>query len=257
MMTMMLCSPSPSSVAPRSSLSSQAGAAPPFALNSPPPNLRLYPRCSRSKPLTWPGTGGGGEGGGGVVKAMASENSDNLDHLQRQNNKQQQPRKRASPPPSPIGLWDRFPTARTVQQMMETMERMMEDPFAYNSGWASPSAAAEPSGGYSRGRTPWEIKEGESEYKMRFDMPGMTKEDVKVWVEEKMLVVRAEKLPKTQSGDDEEEWSAKSYGKYSCRIALPENVQFEKIKAEVKDGVLYIIIPKATSSAKVFDINVQ
>ena len=52
-------------------------------------------------------------------------------------------------------------------------------------------------------------------------------------------------------------WSAKSYGKYSCRIALPENVEFEKIRAEVKDGVLYITIPKSTSDGKILDINVQ
>lgn len=94
-------------------------------------------------------------------------------------------------------------------------------------------------------------------------MPGMTKEDVKVWVEEKMLVVKAEKVPKTavngeESGEEEEgEWSAKSYGRYSSRIAMPENIQFEKISAEVKDGVLYITIPKAGVTAKILDINVQ
>lgn len=159
------------------------------------------------------------------------------------------------------GLWDRFPTARTVQQMMETMERIMDDPFAYSGAWPSPPFSSD-GAGYSRGRTPWEIKEGENEYKMRFDMPGMTKDDVKVWVEEKMLVVKAEKMKKAspENGKVEEEegdWSAKSYGRYSSRIALPENVEFEQIKAEVKDGVLYITIPKASVKSKIVDINVQ
>ncbi|CAL8993936.1 unnamed protein product [Prunus brigantina] len=202
------------------------------------------------------------------LKAMARDARDNLDHLQRATTKHQQqqppqPKKRVAPAP-PVGLWDRFPTARTVQQMMETMERMMDDPLAYSggSGWASPLPTE--TGGYSRGRTPWEIKEAEADYKMRFDMPGMTKEDVKVWVEEKMLVVKAEKVTKKkengmQEEDDngDDEWSAKSYGRYSSRIALPENIQFEKIKAEVKDGVLYISIPKATSSSKIMDIHVE
>lgn len=189
------------------------------------------------------------------IKAVVAEGRENLDRLQKVG--KQQPSKRSAPV-APIGLWDRFPTARTVQQMMETMERMMEDPFAYSSGWQSPSAPAE-TGGFSRGRTPWEIKEGQEEYKMRFDMPGMTKEDVKVCVEEKMLVVKAEKEPKKkgENGEEDEEWSAKSYGRYSCRIALPENVEFEKIKAEVKNGVLYITIPKASSSTKILDINVE
>ncbi|KAF2286559.1 hypothetical protein GH714_017654 [Hevea brasiliensis] len=124
---------------------------------------------------------------------MAADNRDNLDHLQRasKHHQQTQPKKRVVPV-APV--WDRFPTARTVQQMMETMERMMEDPFTYSSGWPSPPSNN--GSGYGRGRTPWEIKEGESEYKMRFDMPGMTKEDVKVFVEENMLVVKGEKVPK-------------------------------------------------------------
>ncbi|XP_010250872.1 PREDICTED: small heat shock protein, chloroplastic-like [Nelumbo nucifera] len=199
------------------------------------------------------------------IKAMAGgEGRDNLDHLQRASKHQSpQPKTRVAPA-APVGIWDRFPTARTVQQMMETMERMMEDPFAYSSTW--PSSTLQEGGGYnSRRRTPWEIKEGEQEYEMRFDMPGMTRNDVKVWVEEKMLVVKAEKVLKKKDEDGqhgieeekEEEWSPKSYGRYSSRIALPENVEFEKIKAEVKDGVLYITIPKATTSTKILDINVQ
>lgn len=196
------------------------------------------------------------------MKAMAAESRENLDHLQRaRKNPQQSQHKKRVAPAAPIGLWDRFPTARTVQQMMETMERVMEDPFVYSGGWPSPLPVE--GSGYSRGRTPWEIKEGEDEYKMRFDMPGMTKEDVKVWVEEKMLVVKAEKVPQktvngVENGEEEEgEWSAKSYGRYSSRIALPENIQFEKISAEVKDGVLYITIPKASATAKIHDIKVQ
>ncbi|XP_038893285.1 small heat shock protein, chloroplastic-like [Benincasa hispida] len=198
------------------------------------------------------------------IKAMAGNGKDNLDHLQRAVGKEHQtsqpPKKRVAP----VGLWDRFPTARTVQQMMETMERIMDDPFAYSGAWPSPPFTSD-GAGYSRGRTPWEIKEGENEYKMRFDMPGMTKDDVKVWVEEKMLVVKAEKAEKvkkasSENGKVEEEegdWSAKSYGRYSSRIALPENIQFEQIKAEVKDGVLYITIPKASVTSKIVDINVQ
>lgn len=164
------------------------------------------------------------------------------------------------------GLWDRFPTARTIQQMMDTMDRIMEDPFVYSTDRAglplmSGQDAGLGNGSYRRGRTPWEIKEKEGEYKLRFDMPGMTKGDVKMWVEEKMLVIKAEKLPKKGDGEneeeEEEEWSAKSYGKYNSRIALPDNVEVEKIKAEVRDGVLYITIPKVKASSKILGIEVQ
>ncbi|KAI3696463.1 hypothetical protein L1987_79479 [Smallanthus sonchifolius] len=193
-----------------------------------------------------------------IIKAQST----NGDHLQRASIKtlqQKQPIKKRPAQAPPIGLWDRFPTARTVQQMMDTMERLMEEPPSYGGAWGS---QGESTSSYSRGRTPWEIKEGEEDYKLRFDMPGMTKEDVKVWVEEKMLVLKAEKLQKDKNGEggleaiDEGKWSAKSYGKYSFRIALPENIQFEKIKAEVRDGVLYVTIPKAPVTSKSLDIHV-
>lgn len=162
---------------------------------------------------------------------------------------------------APVGLWDRFPSARTVQQMLDTMDRLIEDPITFTNTWRTP--LPDNGGEYMRGRTPWEIKETEGEYKMRFDMPGMTKDDVKLWIEEKMLVIKAEKVFNTKDGGEngavehEGEWSAKSYGKYSSRIALPANIEFEKIKAEVKDGVLYITIPKASSSSNIMNINVE
>lgn len=149
--------------------------------------------------------------------------------------------------------------------MMDTMDRVMDDPLAYSSGNAGswPSQLRSESGRYNRGRTPWDIKERKGDYKLRFDMPGMTKQDVKVWVEEKMLVVKAEKNTKTseeeeeKSSEKEEEWPEESFGKYSFRIVLPENIQYENIRAEVKDGVLYINIPKASVSSKILDINVE
>ncbi|KAL6969330.1 hypothetical protein U1Q18_029047 [Sarracenia purpurea var. burkii] len=222
------------------------------------------PLCSKFPTLLNP-TGSTSHGNRNKsIRAVAGDDRDSLDHLQRTSKNQPQPPKKRVAQVAPIGLWDRFPTAKTLQQMMETMDRVMEDPFAYGGGrWSSSPLPGENGGGYSRGRVPWEIKEREGEYRMRFDMPGMTKDDVKVWVEEKMLVVKAEKVSKKKNGqeggeeEDEGEWSDKSYGRYSTRIALPENVQFDKIKAGVKDGVLYITVPKASSHSKVLDINVE
>ncbi|KAI3943660.1 hypothetical protein MKW92_017951 [Papaver armeniacum] len=205
--------------------------------------------------------GAGGNNNSVRIRSITGEERQgNLDHLQKESKPQPAQPKRIAKVTPPIGLLDRYPTARTVQQMMDTMERIMEDPLSYSS-----AALQRENGnsGYSRGRTPWDIIEGENGYNLRFDMPGMTKSDVKVWVEEKMLVVKGEKVPKkkedTEQGeaDAEEAWPANGYGKYSCRIALPENVEYEKIKAQVKDGVLYITIPKASTSNQVLDINVQ
>ncbi|KAI3933462.1 hypothetical protein MKX01_022041 [Papaver californicum] len=173
--------------------------------------------------------GAGGNNSVRIRSITGGERQGNHDHLQKESKPQPAQPKRIAQVTAPIGLWDRYPTARTVQQMMDTMERIMEDPLSYNS-------AALPR------------ENGNSGY---------------IWVEEKTLVVKGEKVLKKKEEIDqgeaeaEEVWPTKSFGKYSCRIALPENVEYEKIKSEVKDGVLYITIPKATTSNQVLDIHVR
>lgn len=148
--------------------------------------------------------------------------------------------------------------------MMDTMDKIVEDPLVYSDG--SRWIVAE-NDEQNKRKMPWLIKEGEKDYKIRFNMPGMNKNDVKVWIEEKMLVVKAEKVAtETNRGQangngelsqEHEDWPANSYGRYNHRISLPENIEFEKIKAQVRDGVLYITIPKAKANAKVIGIDVQ
>lgn len=183
-----------------------------------------------------------------------------------QRTKQQQLQQKMKVPQSSpkVLLLDQFPVPRTMQQMMDTMERIVEDPLVY--GNTSPYIVAGDDG-YSKGKIPWAIKEGKKDYKLRFNMPGLSKNDVKVWIEEKMLVVKAEKAitehhEGQENGNGEldaknEDWPASSYGRYNYRISLPENIEYDKIQAHVKDGVLYVTIPKSNSSAKIIDINVQ
>ena len=169
------------------------------------------------------------------------------------------------------GLWDSFPEARTLDQMMRTMERIIDEdeddrrPLVVPAAMVSPTAQRAEDA-YRRGRTPWEIKERAGDYLVRFDMPGMTREDVRVSVQDRKLVVVAEKEAATQGEadgenakeDEEEAWPAASYGRYRTRVELPENVEVEKIAAEVRDGVLYLNIPKVSpSGGKVVSIQVQ
>ena len=68
------------------------------------------------------------------------------------------------------------------RQMMSAIDRMFED------------AAAFP--GTAEVRLSWDIVDGEHEIKMRFDMPGLSKEDVKG----DLLVIQGEKKKKKEEG---------------------------------------------------------
>lgn len=141
---------------------------------------------------------------------------------------------------SPFGLMDpSFPT-RTMRQMLDTMDRLLEDTMAF------PGRSR--AGGGGQVRTPWDIKEEENEIKMRFDMPGLSKEDVKVSVEDEVLVIKGEHRA--------EEAGGASFSSYDTRLQLPDNCEKDKVKAELKNGVLYISIPKTKVERKVIDVQI-
>ena len=91
------------------------------------------------------------------------------------------------------------------------------------------------------------VKEFPNEFLVEMAVPGMTKEDFQVHVNDKdQLVVSVEK--KQESSDDEK--SAKylrrefNYTRFEQTLLLPENVDREAITAKAKHGVLKVKLPK-------------
>lgn len=132
-----------------------------------------------------------------------------------------------------------------MRQMLDTMDKVFEDAMTF------PGRNL----GGSEIRVPWDIKDEEHEIKMRFDMPGLSKEDVKVSVEDDILVIKSD-YHKEESGE-EDSWSRKNYSSYNTRLKLPDNCEKDKVKAELKNGVLYINVPKTKVERKVIDVQIQ
>ncbi|OEL19049.1 hypothetical protein BAE44_0019931 [Dichanthelium oligosanthes] len=253
--------------------------------------ITTSPAAPRSR-LTWTSPSWVPKRGSVKLRSMRNGSTDSLDHLKRASKPRQQQQQGSAPPrrrviqTTPFGLWDSFPEARTLDQMVRTMERIMDGegdddrvlvvpaavaanavPRADNGIAAVPAASA--MAAYRRGRPPWEVRERAGEYVVRFDMPGMTREDVRVSVQDRTLVLAAEKAAdddkhaeKGSAGADEEDeegepWPPASFGRYRTRVELPENVDVERIAAEVRDGVLYLTVPKLSAGGKVVNIQVQ
>ncbi|OMO54339.1 hypothetical protein CCACVL1_27882 [Corchorus capsularis] len=94
------------------------------------------------------------------------------------------------------------------------------------------------------------VKEQDDCYKLRYDVPGLTKEDVKITIDDGVLNIKREHKEEEEEGSDDEHWSARSYGYYNTSLLLPDDAKVDEIKAELKDGVLSIVIPRTEPPKK-------
>ncbi|KDP44664.1 hypothetical protein JCGZ_19700 [Jatropha curcas] len=89
-------------------------------------------------------------------------------------------------------------------------------------------------------------KETKDAHIFEMDLPGITKEDVKLEVEEgSVLRVSAER--KEEAEEKDEKWHCKERmagGGFYRQFRLPEHVKVDEIKASMRDGVLVITVPK-------------
>lgn len=102
--------------------------------------------------------------------------------------------------------------------------------------------------------SPWtlsgRVKEHDECYKLRYEMPGLAKEDVKISVEDGVLTIKGEHKEEKEEESDDEFLSSRSYGYYNTSLVLPEDAKPDGIKAQLKDGVLAITIPRTEKPHK-------
>lgn len=94
-------------------------------------------------------------------------------------------------------------------------------------------------------------KVSEDKITLTFDIPGLSSQDVVVVVEQdNVLVIRGQKNKKCDKKDQEGESHYNSSRSFYKVLTLPKNAEIKKISAEVKEGVLTIIIPRQPSSSE-------
>lgn len=98
---------------------------------------------------------------------------------------------------------------------------------------------------FSPSRLLGRVKENDKCYKLRYEVPGLSKNDLKITVEDGFLVITGEcKEEDGEFDDDKDGWYAQRYGYYNTSLLLPDDAKVDEIKAEVKDGLLYVTIPR-------------
>jgi HSP20 family protein len=95
-----------------------------------------------------------------------------------------------------------------------------------------------------------DVTEDDKGFTLKADIPGVKKEDIQVDVDEDRISLRAEaKREKEEKKGEKVVYSERSYGMVSRSFSLPAAVDAKGAKAEYKDGVLSLVLPKKSNGS--------
>ena len=89
-----------------------------------------------------------------------------------------------------------------------------------------------------------DFKDKEKEYLVNLEVPGIEKDGIEIEIDDGLLIIKGEKKAEKIEKDEEIYASERCYGAFRREIRLPSDCQEEKIKADYKNGVLSITLPK-------------
>lgn len=143
--------------------------------------------------------------------------------------------------PQSLLRWEPF---RDLRRFEREMDRMREDL------WENLNlSAAEPTLGREVSFSPTcDVEETPSHFLLTMDLPGVSKENIKVEFNENQLKICGEKKKERKEETAQSYFSERSYGRFERVFHLGENVKTDKIEANFEDGVLRVAIPKKEES---------
>lgn len=96
-----------------------------------------------------------------------------------------------------------------------------------------------------------EVHENKSAFVLKMDLPGVTKEDIKIDLHDNRLTISGERRVEKKEDDSNKEqktyFSEVFYGAFSRSMTFPVAVNAEKTEAHYENGVLTMTIPKTVT----------
>jgi HSP20 family protein len=93
-----------------------------------------------------------------------------------------------------------------------------------------------------------DLTESETEFKMMVELPGMTKDDVKITLNDNMVTLRGEKKASDESKKENWLQVERTYGAFERSFQLSSLVDKTKVNAKFENGVLTVTLPKSEDS---------
>jgi HSP20 family protein len=88
-----------------------------------------------------------------------------------------------------------------------------------------------------------EVRQTDGNMEITAELPGMTKDDVKIECTDEAIIIEGEKRQEHEENRGGIRRSERSYGHFYRMVPLPQGAAADKAKAEFKDGVLQVRVP--------------
>jgi HSP20 family protein len=142
-----------------------------------------------------------------------------------------------------MALMTRWEPFRDIARLQDEMNRVFDDRLyraGESVGWTPPC----------------DVYEDEEGVSLRFELAGVDPKDVDVRFENGVLTVKGERKLEREDKRENYHRVERFYGTFTRSFSLPGTIDAEKIRAESKNGVLLVHLPKK-SEAKPKSIQVK
>jgi HSP20 family protein len=91
---------------------------------------------------------------------------------------------------------------------------------------------------------PVDLYETAGGFVLAAELPGLTRDQIDIQAEESRIVIRGERAMR-QAPCEQHHRVERGHGPFSRAFVLPEPIDTENVTADLKDGVLTVVLPKA------------
>jgi HSP20 family protein len=103
-----------------------------------------------------------------------------------------------------------------------------------------------------------DISETDKEYLVKAELPGVKREDVKVTQDDGVLTIEGERKYEKEAKGEKSHRVERFYGTFCRSFSLPDDADAMLIRAETKDGILNVHVPKMkVEKPKAIEIKVE
>lgn len=103
-----------------------------------------------------------------------------------------------------------------------------------------------------------DVHEAKDHFTVKAELPGMKKEEIEVSMHEGNLSISGERKSESKHEDARVHREERFFGRFQRTVSLPTPVAADKIKAEYKDGILTVTLPKTEEAKpKRIEVNVS